>query len=367
MRRRLILAIGLVAEVGLSTNLLWAGSTVPTSSAVPTSPATTSVSGPGEPRQRAKQLYEEGLAAYHAGRHSDAIDKLLEADQVMPNPAFSYNIALVYEAMGDRRSALRWLRGYLRQKGDSSDESATRAKVRKLEAELQARGLQQVTVLSKPIGATLKIDGEASGVTPFTTELVPGSHQITVVLEGFQTAQRLIELRADRSMDVDFALVASAVVGDPVTTAPPVAAAEDVASMARLSKVDTKPTNAGPAAIAVMKGASIPPTVHPIRPLTWISLGVGTALFGGAVYYEFARQSAEDRAARASQATYQERFDAIAPLQTKARVFALAGSVVATTGLVLLTVDLTRHRSVPVASLAYGAEGHLLLSMRGHF
>ena len=80
-------------------------------------------------RERAKAFYEEGLKAYRAGKYSDAIDKLLEAERVMPNVAFSYNIALVYEAMGDERSALRWLRGYLRQSAAGTDQAATLGKL----------------------------------------------------------------------------------------------------------------------------------------------------------------------------------------------------------------------------------------------
>lgn len=319
-----------------------------------TVPSSQDASGSGtiETRLRAKQLYEEGLAAYHAGHYSDAIDQLLAADKTLPNAAFSYNIALVYEAMGDQRSALRWLRGYLRQKGEGADEAETLAKVRSLEAELQARGLQQLTVLSKPVGATLKVDGAALGVTPFTTELTPGSHQITVTLDGFQNQQRLVELRPDRSMDVEVELVASPPIpDDAVPTDSESSAAANARAVPIVATVPAAPTAENPGSMRV-------------KPLTWVSLGVGAALLGGALYYEMERQKAEDEAKRASQETYQSRFDAIGPPQTKARVLGIAGVAVMATGVVLLTVDLTKHGPVVAANVAISPGA---VTLRGQF
>jgi hypothetical protein len=303
-------------------------------------------------RQRAKRLYEDGLTAYRGGRYSEAVDKLLEADHVMPNAAFSYNIALVYEAMGDMRSALRWLRSYLRQSEQGTGEQATVAKVRKLEAELQAKGLQQVSILSTPPGATLKIDGNALGITPFTTEITPGRHQISLSLNGYDAADQAIELRPDRSMDVEIALVASKV--EPTAVAPAPAPPEPV-----------KPT-------VVSTPIVTPPPISDrhsprVKPWTWITIGAGAALFGGAIVYEVKRRDAEDRAAHASQADYQTRYDQIAAPQTTARAFVIAGSVVMTTGLVLLTVDLTRGGSAKTVMLGSCTTPGFCAALRGQF
>ncbi len=303
-------------------------------------------------RERAKQLYEDGLASYRAGKYSEAIDKLLEADRVMPSAAFSYNIALVYQAMGDKRSALRWLRGYLRQSGNKDDKPAIE-KVRSLEAELQSKGLQQVTVLSKPPGATLKIDGNALGITPFTMEIVPGSHQASLVLDGYQAAQKTFELRPDRSMDLEVALTPVA-----QTVAP--------------SNTETVPsTSAAPSAQPTAPVAPPPmpesPRAH-VRPWTWVSLGLGTALIGGAVIYEFKREKDETDARNASQVDYQAAFDRMHSAQTTARILAVAGSVGLVTGAALLTVDLTRKEG-PVQSAYVGTCGTLgaCAALRGEF
>jgi tetratricopeptide (TPR) repeat protein len=303
-------------------------------------------------RERAKQLYEDGLAAYRASKYSEAIDKLLEADRVMPSAAFSYNIALVYQAMGDKRSALRWLRGYLRQSGNKNDRPAI-DKVRSLEAELQSRGLQQVTVLSKPPGATLKIDGNALGITPFTMEIVPGSHQVSLVLDGYQTAQKTFELRPDRSMDLEVTLTQVA------QAAAPSSAAMQASTPVVPSAQPVAPVTAPPPSDA--------PRSH-VRPWTWVSLSLGTALVGGAVIYELKREKDETDARSASQVDYQPAFDRMHSAQTTARILAVAGSVGLVTGAVLLTVDLT-HKEGPVQAAYVGTCGTLgaCAALRGQF
>jgi hypothetical protein len=305
-------------------------------------------------KQHAKELYQKGVAAYRAGQFSEAIDKLLDADRVMPNAAFSYNIALAYQAMGDERSALRWLRGYLRQSTKKDEKAAE--KVRVLEAELQAKGLQQVTVLSKPGGATLRIDGSVLGLTPFTTEIVPGSHYVTLTLDGYKTVQKSLELRPERSVDVDISLEPA----EPI-------ASTDVTSQPALS---APPPSAPPAATERPQPA--PPadsghSSHALRPLTWASVGVGTALLGGSVVFELMRASAEKEARAASQADYPSDYDKVKSRQTVARVLAITGGVVLTTGIILLTVDLTRTGPVKSASIKGCGTASLCTSLEGSF
>lgn len=327
--------------------------------AAPASDDAAAVSGEAlSGRDRAKGLYEEGLAAYRAGRYSDAVDKLLEADRVMPNAAFSYNIGLVYEAMGDERSALRWLRNYMRQSPPNSADAATLAKVRKFESHLQAKGMQQVSILTKPPGATVKIDGIALvGITPFTAELAPGSHVATLTLDGYQLAQRPFELRPDRSMDVEVPLVA-AKPESPVATPPAKSAA------AAPAKPSASPLVAGP----VLTAPPAPDRASAkIKPWTWATIGVGTALLGGAIAFEAKRRSDESDAKSASQATYLEQYDRMQSAQRTARIFAIAGSGVLAAGLGLLTFDLTRSGTTKTATIGSCSPFGLCAALQGQF
>src|SRR5690606_25417412 len=131
-----------------------------------------SSAGAGPPSEEAKaralEKYEQGSAAFQRRRYKDAVDLFLEADAIAQSPAFAYNIGLAYREMGDDANALRWLREYMRRAPRDDDRRFVASYVNKLERRLMAKGVQQLTVMSEPAGATLVIDGEPKGVTPWT-------------------------------------------------------------------------------------------------------------------------------------------------------------------------------------------------------
>jgi hypothetical protein len=348
MRGARTLTVAIVVSVIANVRGAWAQEAAPVGASGVVAPPSTD-GETTQSRERAKSLYEAGLVAYRAGRFSDAIDKLLEADRIMPHAAFSYNIALVYEAMKDSRSALRWLRSHVRQSGNEAVAETTFAKVRKFEKELQAQGLQQVTVVSNVAGATVWIDGHALGMTPFTLEIVPGSHLVSVAKEGYEPVQKAFELRADRSMDVEVALVArSSKPSEPTET---VSEGKPLESRFVVTGVVTPTRDA---------------RVH-LRPWTWVSLGVGAALFGGAALFEVKRRNDEDSARGASQADYQSRWDVVDTSKTVSRILLVGGVAVTAAGFSLLTLDLTRRGNAAQASFAPCLGIGACVSMRGRF
>jgi hypothetical protein len=104
-----------------------------------------------------------------------------------------------------------------------------------------------------------------------------------------------------------------------------------------------------------------------VKPWTWISLGVGTALLGGALVFEVKRRSAEDDAKSASQEIFLDRYDRMESAQTTARLLAGAGSVVLAAGLGLLTYDLTRSGPSRSATLGTCLSAGLCAGLRGQF
>jgi len=272
----------------------------------------------GTPRDRARAHFQAGISAYDAKRYSEAVDHLTCADQVLPNPAFAYNIAVTYEAMGDVPTALRWYREHRRRSGPDASTDALQAKLSQLESKLQARGVQQVSVLSEPAGAMLSIDERPLGLTPLTLELNPGSHRYRLTLAGREPAEGSFELRVDRSLDVRAELV-------PEREEPPALAAPPPA---------TPHTDADPAGPLAAVGT-----------WTWISLGTGTLLLGGAVGFELRRAQMDAELGRAPQADYQERYDAMTTQQTVARVLAGVGGAALIGGGVLLIHDLSKDES----------------------
>jgi tetratricopeptide (TPR) repeat protein len=298
------------------------------------------VPGPGEsPRDRAKAEYGAGLAAYQEGRLREAIDHLTCANQLVASADLAYNIAVTYDAMGDAASALRWFREYRRQGGADADSAPVRDKLAELEAALQAVGVQQVTIASTPAGATLRVDEQAMGLTPFTLELKPGRHRYRLSAPGRQSADAMFELRADRSLDLAVELAPAAT---EVPAAPSVA----------------------PSAAAPVPGRSVDAG---IGTWTWLSLGAGTLLLGGALGVELRRQQLDRELDDVSQARYQDRYDAMSAQQTTARVLFGLGAATLTAGGVLLFLDVTRQPAVSEVGLGPCSDGGLCMAAGGAF
>jgi len=275
-------------------------------------------------REDAAQRYEQGVQAYQEGRHKDAIDLFLEADALAPSSALSFNIARAYEKIKDTSNALRWYRDYLRREPEADDKAAVGALIEEYEKVLEAKGLQQLSVLSEPETATVRVDGRPVGVTPWTGDVPPGSHTVSVSLRGYADAERQIALASDSAQDVNFRL-------QPATEATPVPAAVPAAAAA----------TAPPAAAPADSGAAAEP--QGIGIVTYVVLGAGVATLGAAGAFELLRGSAEDDAKNAkTQIEKSDALDTMDSRQTTARVLAGVGGALTIAGGVLLALDLTR-------------------------
>lgn len=67
----------------------------------------------GSADARALQLYEQGDAAYAAGRYQEAADAFAQAYQLSPRPLLLYNLANAYERLERYPDAIQMLRAYL--------------------------------------------------------------------------------------------------------------------------------------------------------------------------------------------------------------------------------------------------------------
>jgi tetratricopeptide (TPR) repeat protein len=276
-------------------------------------------------RAEGKARYERGAEAYSAGRFKDAIDLFLQADALAPSAALSFNIARAYEKIGDDASTLQWFRDFRRRAPDAKNGPEVDEKIHALEGVLAKKGVQQATILSRPLGATVIVDEQPVGVTPFTGQLAPGTHKVVLSLRGYAESEQKLELPADRAQVLDVPLVPRS-----AGVAAPVGAAEPSAPPA----ATTAPTTPGP------RGASGPK--FGIWP--WVGLGAGAAALGGSLGFELARRSAENDADHEDgQIAYKEKLDREQRRQTTARVLGAVGGALVVTGGVLLVIQLTSH------------------------
>lgn len=301
-----------------------------------------------------KVRYERGAEAYSAGRFKDAIDLFLQADALAPSAALSFNIARAYEKIGDDASSLQWYRDFRRRAPDAKNGAEVDERIGALEAVLAKKGVQQLTVLSRPLGATVIIDGQPVGVTPYTGQLPPGTHKVVLSLRGYLDTEQKLELAADRARDLDVPLVPGKQAMAESPTAPRAASAQ------------------GPGT-GTVGGASPGPGSSSAKfgVLPWVGLGVGVAVLGGSLGFELARRSAEKDAQQDdSQIGYKEKLDREQIRQTTARVLAAVGGALVVTGGTLLVIQLTSRDASTEASARVGLgclPGACSVDVKGRF
>jgi tetratricopeptide (TPR) repeat protein len=279
----------------------------------------------------AKARYEAGAQAYVEGRFADAVELFLAADRIVSSAPLSFNIARAYEKLGDSSGALSYYRDYLRRDPEAKNAAEVRGYIEALEDKLAQKGVQQLSVLSVPRGATVAIDGEPVGVTPWTGDLPPGAHRVTLELKGYAPVSRDVELPSNDALDVEFSLEEE--VEEPRAPTPAVAPAP---APARLPVRESGPSfGAWP----------------------YVALGAGAAALGGALYFELARRSAEDDArGEPTQIGYHDAYETMQARQTAARVLASVGGALVLTGGVLLVIELASKPQGVGAEAALGCE-----------
>jgi tetratricopeptide (TPR) repeat protein len=322
--------------LSLASALLFLGVTSLASAQPSTAPDPTTPEGK---RAEGRARYERGAEAYAKGRFTDAIDLFLEADALAPSAALSFNIARAYEKIGDDAATLRWYRDFRRRAPDAKNGAEVDERIHALEAALATKGVQQLTVLSSPQGATVIIDDQPVGVTPFTGQFPPGKHRVVTTLKGYADTARDVELPADRAQDLNVPLV-------PDTRVPGAPAAD--APLA---------TTAGSAGQSSSNQAADRPAGPRFGILPWIGLGAGAVALGGAGAFELMRRGAEDDAeADKTQIGYKESFDKMRSRQTTARVLGAVGGALVITGGVLLVLDLTARPAKDSRRAALGLD-----------
>jgi tetratricopeptide (TPR) repeat protein len=163
-----------------------------------------------EAKDRARELFKEGVAAYRAGRYYEAVDIFLETQRIYPDTQLCFNVARAYENLGNTVAALRYYRDYLRQADRPSDGEEVRQRVRKLEEQLALKGVQLLTVLSQPEGATVLLDGRPVGITPWNGETYAGKHRLALALARHVPSEQVVELDAHTARDVSLVLLPAA-------------------------------------------------------------------------------------------------------------------------------------------------------------
>jgi hypothetical protein len=305
-------------------------------------------------RAEGKARYERGVEAYSAGRYKDAIDLFLQADALAPSAALSFNIARAYEKISDDASTLQWYRDFRRRAPDAKNGPEVDAHIHQLEGVLAKKGVQQLTVMSTPYGATVTIDDQPVGVTPYTGQLPPGAHKIALSLRGYADSEQQVQLAADHAQDLQVPLV-------PARERPhaPAAGATDAGTPATGGVSQAGPHDTASTAQGGPKFGIWP----------YVGLGAGALALGGALGFELARRSAENAAKEdKTQVGYKDKLDTEQSRQQTARILGVVGGVLVVAGGTLLVLDLTSRPKQEHAQLGVGClPGGCAFDLRGRF
>lgn len=187
--------------------------------AEPPDPATLSE----EERTALGRLFTEARSEYEAEDYAAAVETLLDAYQLFPDPNILYRIGDAYENAGELEQAVRYYERYLAEAVDAPDRGLVGRRVvdlrrRLVEAERPeevAPAKSHLVLDSDPIGATIRIDGEVSGSTPARVEVEAGTRAVSLTLDGYETIRRDVAVDAGETISLVYPLDPLAVEAPP--------------------------------------------------------------------------------------------------------------------------------------------------------
>jgi hypothetical protein len=296
------------------------------------------------PVLEAKQLHRAAVADFASGAYLRAADGFIAADRLTPRAGFLFNIAKSYDAANEYSHALAAYRGYLHEAASAPDAAQVAERVNTLSAQRARSGVQQVNVLSRPLGAQVFADETPVGVTPITLDLVFGQHTISLSLPGYRTVSASVTASNEGPSDLSFSLVAL----DSAEPSP-VQASEAEQALARRKPTPTPLLTPTP---MVSKNDFLA-TDSGLQIGGFASLGAGVVALGASVAFEVLRASTARSAQREPvQTQFVRDLEAVETQQTLARVFAGSGAVLAAVGGVMLGLAYTPSERKPRTELS---------------
>ena len=82
-----------------------------------------------DPDQAAKQAYARGAELFKNRHFTEAATAFEEGNKLKPHPAFLYNLALTYRALGQPAKAIEYYEGYLRESPSATDRATVEAAI----------------------------------------------------------------------------------------------------------------------------------------------------------------------------------------------------------------------------------------------
>lgn len=160
---------------------------------------------------QARTLGREGGQAFRKQKYDLALAKFLAAWKLVKHPNLAVNIGRTYEKLGDLEKALAFCRRTLEapELPPTTEQAATEC-VERIRPQISDPIFD---VRTTPPGATVRVDGQEKGKSPWRGEVRPGKRQVDVSLSGFRPETRTMFATRGKDETVRFVLVPEAVGG----------------------------------------------------------------------------------------------------------------------------------------------------------
>lgn len=147
-----------------------------------------------ETRDKARELFEQGVSYASQERWGEALEYFRRSRALVQRPSTLFNIGVALLRLGRPTEALRALDDYLRT-ADPQGDAERRAEARRM-LEVALQSTARLTVGVEPPAAEVRVDGErvpGEGATR-EVQLDPGDHRIEASADGYEPVEREVSV-----------------------------------------------------------------------------------------------------------------------------------------------------------------------------
>lgn len=153
--------------------------------------------------REAARVYQQGLSLMEGGDPQGALPLFQQAYDLAAPPNALFNMGACYESTRNFERALEYYERYLVEAPNAEDRRDVQNRIATLRA-MKSR----IAISSEPSGASIFLDNDGSpaGTTDQELEVTPGTHVITLRLDGYQESTKTVTLLIGETKALPFAL-----------------------------------------------------------------------------------------------------------------------------------------------------------------
>ena len=164
-----------------------------------------------DPRERARELFMEGVQHLADGENEEAIADLEAARDIYATASIHFNLGLAYRSVRRFVDGIDAFERFLVAVGEGGDPARIE-EARKYMRSMRA-GLGRIRLDVAPAQARIRIDGEPVARETTVVQVDPGTHRIVATAPGYLEAESTVEVSAGGDRLVQLSLESSEHIG----------------------------------------------------------------------------------------------------------------------------------------------------------